>query len=185
MFEKQSHADEYVSSGTSPTKPSATLSAEDLHEFALAMQRIFDEPPAPAVTRNVAHHVRKASCQPPLVIATVSPSATLRTSSKTRTRRWLISLLQQSRSIKSFATKPSSQQSRGGAGTFFGFLQRRLFAIRTAATVMNDKLIDAAFQEKFSALGTTLEKQPVNTSQEQTVTQARKENKTRKKKKSK
>jgi len=50
---------------------------------------------------------------------------------------------------------------------------------------MNDKLIDAAFQEKFSALGTTLEKQPVNTSQEQTVTQARKENKTRKKKKSK
>jgi hypothetical protein len=72
-----------------------------------------------------------------------------------------------------------------GIGTFFGFLQRRLFAIRTAATVMNDKLIDAAFQEKFSALGTTLEKQPVNTSQEQTVAQARKENKTRKKKKSK
>ncbi len=50
MFEKQSHVDEYVSSGTSPTNPSATLSAEDLHEFALAMQRIFDEPPAPAVS---------------------------------------------------------------------------------------------------------------------------------------
>jgi hypothetical protein len=34
MFAKL-HVDEYVSSGTSPTKPSATLSAEDLHEFAL------------------------------------------------------------------------------------------------------------------------------------------------------
>ena len=72
-----------------------------------------------------------------------------------------------------------------GIGTFFGFLQRRLFAIRTAATVMNDKLIDATFQEKFSALGTTLEKPPVDASQEQTGTQARKKNKTGKKKKSK
>jgi hypothetical protein len=44
-----------------------------------------------------------------------------------------------------------------GIGTFFGFLHRRLFAIRTAATVVNDKLIDKTFQEKFLILGTQLE----------------------------
>jgi len=47
-----------------------------------------------------------------------------------------------------------------GIGTFFGFLQRRLFAIRTAATVVNDKLIDKIFEEKFLILGTKLEISP-------------------------
>jgi hypothetical protein len=47
-----------------------------------------------------------------------------------------------------------------GIGTFFGFLQRRLFAIRTAATVVNDKLIDKIFEEKFLILGTKLEVSP-------------------------
>jgi len=44
-----------------------------------------------------------------------------------------------------------------GIGTFFGFLQRRLFAIRAAATVVNDKLIDKIFEEKFLILGKKLE----------------------------
>lgn len=39
-----------------------------------------------------------------------------------------------------------------GVGTFFSFLQRRVFAIRTAAKVINDKLVDEAFQEKFAIL---------------------------------
>ena len=42
MFKKQSHVDPYTSSGTRTSAPE--LSAEDLHEFSLAMQRIFDEP---------------------------------------------------------------------------------------------------------------------------------------------
>jgi hypothetical protein len=47
-----------------------------------------------------------------------------------------------------------------GIGTFFGFLHRRLFAIRTAATVVNDKLIDKIFEEKFLILGKKLEVSP-------------------------
>ena len=44
MFAKQSHVDPFESSGTSPTKKQAILSPEEIHEFVLAMQRIFDEP---------------------------------------------------------------------------------------------------------------------------------------------
>jgi hypothetical protein len=47
-----------------------------------------------------------------------------------------------------------------GIGTFFGFLHRRLFAIRAAATVVNDKLIDKIFEEKFLILGKKLEVSP-------------------------
>jgi len=43
-----------------------------------------------------------------------------------------------------------------GIGTFFSFLQRRLFAIRTAAAVVNDSLIEKAFQEKFVLVGAQL-----------------------------
>jgi hypothetical protein len=45
-----SHKNEYLSSGSSPTPikqkqaTSPALSSEDLHAFAEAMQRIFDEP---------------------------------------------------------------------------------------------------------------------------------------------
>jgi hypothetical protein len=62
-----------------------------------------------------------------------------------------------------------------GIGTFFSFLQRRLFMIRTAATVVNDKLIDATFQEKFLILGTKLAESPANSPQEQTGTQGQQE----------
>jgi hypothetical protein len=43
-----------------------------------------------------------------------------------------------------------------GIGTFFGFLHRRLFAIRAAATVVNDRLVDKIFEQKYSALGALL-----------------------------
>jgi hypothetical protein len=56
-----------------------------------------------------------------------------------------------------------------GVGTFFNFLQRRVFAIRTAAKVINDQLIDQAFQEKFAILETKLATSPANPSQEQTL----------------
>jgi hypothetical protein len=70
-----------------------------------------------------------------------------------------------------------------GIGTFFGFLHRRLFAIRAAATVVNDKLIDKAFQEKFSILSIKFEVPPGNPPQKQTQVQGRKEaNKGKKKK---
>jgi hypothetical protein len=44
MFEKQSHVDEYVSSGTSPTKQAPALSPEELHLWADAIEKIFNEP---------------------------------------------------------------------------------------------------------------------------------------------
>jgi len=62
-----------------------------------------------------------------------------------------------------------------GIGTFFGFLHRRLFAIRTAATVANDKLIDKAFQEKFLILGTVLEVSSGNPPQKQAHVQGQNE----------
>ena len=71
-----------------------------------------------------------------------------------------------------------------GIGTFYSFLQRRLFAIRTAATVINDRLIDETFDAKFSVLGTKLSESPANSSQQGLDTQARVETKVGKKKKS-
>jgi hypothetical protein len=56
-----------------------------------------------------------------------------------------------------------------GISTFFKFLQRWVFAIRTAATVINDKLIDQAFQEKFAMLGTKLADLHSNPSHQQTA----------------
>src|ERR1700687_2724350 len=61
-----------------------------------------------------------------------------------------------------------------GIGTFFGFLHRRLFAIRTAATVVNDKLIDKIFEEKSSMLGAKLAVQPGNPPQRQPPVQEQK-----------
>lgn len=53
MRSQQSHEDPSVSSGTSP---GAQLTAEELHEFSLAMQAIFDnELPAPAVVVEAVH----------------------------------------------------------------------------------------------------------------------------------
>ena len=70
-----------------------------------------------------------------------------------------------------------------GFGTFFGFLQRRLFAIRTAATVVNDKLIDKSFEEKFLILGKQLEVSSAQ--QKQILTPGQKPPDKSKKKKSK
>lgn len=70
-----------------------------------------------------------------------------------------------------------------GVGTFFSFLQRRLFMVRTAATVVNDKLTEDAFQEKFKILGTKLAESPTNASPQQV--QAQEESTAIKKKKKK
>jgi hypothetical protein len=72
-----------------------------------------------------------------------------------------------------------------GIGTFYSFLQRRLFAIRTAATVINDRLIDETFDAKFSVLGTKLSESSAKSPQEPTVAQAQIQTKVGKKKKSK
>jgi len=68
-----------------------------------------------------------------------------------------------------------------GIGTFFSFLRRRLFAIRTAATVVNDRLIDKIFEEKFSMVSMKLEVPPTKPPEEQPPVQ-RPTNKARKKK---
>jgi hypothetical protein len=47
-----------------------------------------------------------------------------------------------------------------GVSTFFSFLQRRVFVVRTAATVVHDKLVTVEFQQKVSLVGATLAKQP-------------------------
>jgi hypothetical protein len=47
-----------------------------------------------------------------------------------------------------------------GFGTFFNFLNRSLFAIHTAATIINDKLTDKRFQEQFVIVGAKLEQSP-------------------------
>jgi len=70
-----------------------------------------------------------------------------------------------------------------GIGTFFGFLHRRLFAIRTAATVVNDKLIEETFQEKFLILSAQLEVSPGTVPPKQTQVRARKDSNKGKKRK--
>jgi hypothetical protein len=70
-----------------------------------------------------------------------------------------------------------------GISTFFSFLQRRLFAIRTAATVVNDKLIDEAFQKKVTIVGTKLAESPAKSPQGQMEIQVGKQAKAGRKKK--
>lgn len=72
-----------------------------------------------------------------------------------------------------------------GIGTFFSFLQRRLVAIRAAATIVNDQLIDKAFEEKFLIVSSRLEVKPGSPPAKQTSFQEQQPTNKGKKKKPK
>jgi hypothetical protein len=71
-----------------------------------------------------------------------------------------------------------------GISTFFSFLKRRLFVIRTAAVVINDRLGSPTFQEKFSMVGAKLAESPASSPQQKTQAQEGRGTKTKNRKKS-